>query len=151
MTKKILSLLLILLTIVVAPAQNKKGHHSFNTKMAKEVRDFKIKFLAQEMDLDESQATKFAELYTNMCDEKRAVFKEVRSLQKKIKDNKAATDRDYEIVSQAITNAKLKDAEIDKKYDEKFATFLSKKQIFKMKEAEEQFRKKMMDMRRKKK
>ena len=49
-----------------------------------------------------------------------------------------------------MLNAKEKDAELSKKYDDKFSKFLSPKQLYKMKEAEESFRRKMQEMRRKK-
>ena len=53
-------------------------------------------------------------------------------------------------MSRLQTAAKEKDADIDRAYDAKFATFLSQRQIFKMKEAEDKFRAKMNEMKQKK-
>ena len=49
-----------------------------------------------------------------------------------------------------MVSAKAKDAEISKRYEEKFAKLLTPKQRYKLKDAEESFRKKMQEMRRKK-
>ena len=48
-----------------------------------------------------------------------------------------------------MTEAKEKDAEIEKKYDAIFSEFLTSKQVYKMKDAEEKFRNKMHEMRHK--
>lgn len=118
--------------------------------MGKEILEFKLKYLAQEMELNPDQQQRFFELYTQMNDEKQKLFRDVKATERKVKNDKDATDADYENFSQTVTNARVRDAEIDRQYDEKFSTFLTKKQIFKMKVAEDQFRKKMMDMRHKK-
>lgn len=118
--------------------------------MRREMHEFKLKYLAQEMDLRDNQKKEFVEVYNQMSSERRAVMKETRELEKKLADAKDASDADYEAVTKALTTAKEKDAAIEKKYDEKFATFLTAKQIFRMKAAEEQFRAKMHEMKKKK-
>lgn len=117
--------------------------------MRKEILEFKMKFLAQEMDLREDQQKRFFDLYTQMSNEKAKLFRETRQLEKKIDNN--ASEAEYEAVSRAITAAKEKDAEIDRRYDAKFSEFLTSKQLFKMKSAEKKFRQKMHEMRHKKK
>ena len=82
-----------------------------------------------------------------MTAERVKVFKETKALEKKLSESADASEAEYEAVSSAITEAKEKDAEIEKRYDEKFAQFLTPKQIFKMKEAEGKFRDKMREMR----
>lgn len=143
----------LLLLIVVALigslpifAQSKakgKNHH----EMRKELREFKIKFLAQEMELTEEQQKQFVPLYDQMSQEKHAIFKETRDLEEKVSSNKNATEADYDALSKKMLEAKQKDAFIEKNYDEKFSKFLSAKQIVKMKTAEDKFRRKMHDMR----
>lgn len=147
MRKLSLLILLVVAAVIPALAQNKGRDHS---RMRREVHEFKLKFLAQEMGLKEDQQKKFFELYNQMTEEKVKVFRETKALEKKLSDSANASDAEYEEVSAAITAAKEKDAEIDRRYDEKFSKFLSPKQIFKMKAAEEKFRKKMHEMRHKK-
>lgn len=147
---KKLFLLFTLLVVAIAPvfAQG-KGQDKDHKAMRKEIMDFKIKFLAQEMELNEEQQKKFNTLYRQMSEEKGVVFHELHALKKKI--GKDANDAEYEAYTRAASEAKEKEAEIDRRYDAKFAEFLSAKQIYKMKAAEEKFRQKMHEMRGKKK
>jgi len=148
MRKITLLMLMILAALTPALAQHIGKSHK---AMRREVHEFKLKFLAQEMELKEDQQKKFFDLYNQMTDEKLKVYKETKALEKKIADSANASDAEYDEVSKAITAAKEKDADIDKRYDEKFRQFLSSKQIFKMKAAEEKFRQKMHEMRHNKK
>lgn len=148
MKKVILLLLSVVLGLLPSMAQSKDSrqrHPSF-----KQIVEFKLKFLAQEMELKADQKDQFVELYTEMMNEKKKLFSEIRTLEKKLDENNSATDDDYARVSDAISNAKVRDAEIEKRYDDKFSTFLSSRQIFKMKSAEDKFRDKMNQMRHKK-
>ena len=115
-------------------------------KMLKEIQEYKIKFLAQEMMLKDDQKEKFAELYQQMSNERQANLKHLHSLEKALDNN--PSEADYKAITEAMANVKLKDARIEQIYDKKFAKFLSSKQIYKMKEAEEKFRRKMQDMHR---
>lgn len=137
-----------MLVCSVAFAQKDNKSHG---DMRREVHEFKLKFLAQEMELKEDQQKKFFETYNQMTDEKVKLFRETRELEKKLAESKNATDAEYEAVNRAITSAKERDAAIEKKYDEKFAQFLTPRQLYKMKDAEEKFRRKMHEMRHNKK
>ena len=97
------------------------------------------------MELSEEQTQKFIELYSKMSDERFARFRKVKELEKRVKENKNASEQDYEALSEAMNTAK-----IENRYDAQFSKFLTGKQIFKMKEGEESFRKKMREMRREK-
>lgn len=146
--KRIYTILLLgLLLIIAIPAAAQKKSRP---EMWKEMQEFKIKFLSQEMELKDSQIKQFSEIYMKMSEEKGALFRETRKLERKLKSNKEATDEDYAAMSKQLTEVKERDAAIDKKYDAQFAEFLTSKQIFKMKAAEEKFREKMHQMRHKK-
>lgn len=147
MKKILVFFLLAICAVIPSFAQHKnKDNHA----MRKEVQEFKLKFLAQEMELKDDQQKKFFELYTQMSQERRKLFQDTKALEKKLSDSANATDAEYEAVTKSITTSKEKDAEIEKKYDEKFSQFLSPRQIFKMKAAEEKFRNKMHEMKHKK-
>lgn len=130
-------------------AQKQKGcdHES----KRKELMEFKLKYLADEMELNDEQRKTFNEVYTQMENERRAIFKKIKEAEKSVSGKKEASEAEYEKASKEMTEARDKMVELDKKYDEKFSTFLSKKQIFKMKEAEEGFKDKMRKCRDKKK
>lgn len=148
MKKYLLILLMIFGCCVSVFAQNQTQQPKKD--MEKELLEFKLKFLAQEINLQEKQQQKFFDLYSRMWEEKHSLFKEAVALQKKVKENKNATDSDYEAANAAMVKAHEKDAAIEKKYDEQFATFLSSKQIFQMKNAEDKFRQKLHEMHKKK-
>lgn len=120
-------------------------------KMFEEVQDFKMKYLAQEMQLKEDQKEQFFKLYDEMCRKRFEVMKPAWTLEKNLKKKSSPSEEEYQEAAEAMSNAKEKSAAIEKEYGEKFAKFLSQKQIFKMKEAEEEFRKKMQEMRQNKK
>lgn len=138
--------LIILAGFALSGMAQRPGNGKKREEMRKELEEFKMKFIAQEMDLKESQQKQFFEVYGQMQDERIRLFEQTRALERKLKRNPDATEADYAAMSKAITEAKQKDAEIEEKYDAKFAMFLSGKQIFKMKDAEEKFRRKMHQM-----
>lgn len=145
--KKILLLFICALTFTFAYSQPKGGHHHHKGDMGKEVLEFKIKFLSQEMELTADQQRQFAQLYKKMDEERRLAFKEARAIERKVRHAKNATEADYAAAAAAMSKAKKKEMEIDTRYEKKFASFLSKKQMFKMREAEEKFRDRMRKMR----
>ncbi len=128
-----------------------KGKCKTKEEMRQELKEFKMKFLAQEIDLKEDQQKHFFELYDQMMADRMKVYEQTRQLERKVKKDKVASEEDYAALSKAMTEAKAKDAEIEKVYDAKFASVLTNKQIFKLKSAEDKFRKKMQEMRKKKK
>ena len=141
----ILALLLGCSSVSFAQKHNgKKGDD-----MRRELREFKIKFIAQEIDLKEDQKSAFVDLYNEMSDKRNEVMRDAWKMERALKNNKDATEADYQAVTDAMTKAKAQDAEIEKSYDDRFAKILSQKQIFKMKEAEMEFRKKIDEMRQK--
>ncbi len=150
MKKTLLVIIMFLGVLIPMAAQKKEGPKKLSAEMRKEMRDFKIKFIAQEIDLKESQKKQFTEVYNEMSDERWKLFHETKKLERQLKDDKNASEADYENAARALTAAKEKDAAIEKKYDAKFASFLTAKQIFQMKNAEETYRKKMQEIHQKK-
>lgn len=148
MTKHLLLILALIMGCSVSAMAQRSGDKK-SENMMKELQEFKIKFIAQEIDLKESQKADFVELYSEMNSKRIEVMRDAWKMERELKKNKDASEADYQAVTDAMTKAKAKDAEIEKSYDEKFAKILSQKQIYKMKEAEEEFRKKMTEMRHK--
>lgn len=130
------------------PAVAQERNHP-RKEISKEVREFRIKYVAQEMELKEDQMEKFVDTYTALMEERKAASDEVRKLERKVggRNNNNASEADYKALTDARNRAKAADAEITARYDKKFATFLTQKQIFKMKEAEDRFRERMAQMR----
>lgn len=139
--------MLVMLLAAMAPAYGQKQEGKSREEMRKEIQEFKIKYLAQEMGLTDSQREQFAPLYDRMCTERWKLFQTARQLERKVKRNKDATESDYQAAAKAMTAAREKDADLMKSYDAQFSKFLSAKQMFKMKEAEQEFDKRMRKMR----
>ncbi|MBD5226545.1 MAG: hypothetical protein HDR95_02085 [Bacteroides sp.] len=114
---------------------------------SREFMEFKIKYLAQEMELKADQRERFTELYEKMWGEKRQLFSKAHQMEKKLRSGKDVTDEDYDRYQDLIDETRAKDLEIDKRYDAEFLKFISKKQLFKMKDAERKFMDRMREMR----
>lgn len=142
MKVKLLFLIMTLLLAAPAFAQN-SGAHKSRDERKKEMMEFKLKFLADEIVLKEDQKKKFDETYAQMEKERRAIFKKMENADKLIKDKANATDSDYEHAVSEKAKAREDMMQIEKKYEEKFATFLTSKQMYKLKEAEDKFKETM--------
>lgn len=147
MIRKILTVVIIALCCVAGANAQEKAPKKNKEEMRKEFREFKMKFIAQEIELKDDQEKKFFELYGQMMKERSELFEQTRAMERKIKKADSVSDEEYAQMSKAITEAKEKDAAIEKKYDAQFATVLSSKQIYKLKAAEEKFRRKLDQMR----
>lgn len=145
--KRILTFLFAVVLVCGVAVAQKDGHnHKSRSDMAKEIQEFKLKFLAQEMELKEDQQKKFFDTYNEMTEERQKVYQSSRELTRKVKHDANATEEDYRRATEAQAEAKDMDIAIEKKYDKKFSTFLTSKQMYKMKNAEEKFRKRMQEM-----
>ncbi|MDE6007278.1 MAG: Spy/CpxP family protein refolding chaperone [Muribaculaceae bacterium] len=143
--KKLILLMILIATLSLPALAQKAGKSMSRETMRKEITDFKIKYLAQEMKLNEEQQKKFSVLYRELSEERHELFHKVHSLKKNLKEG--ASDEAYEAYTKASVEAKEKEAEIAKKYDSKFSEFLTPKQQYEMKMAEERFNQKMQEMR----
>lgn len=115
-------------------------------KMFREVQEFKMKYLAQEMELSELQKKKFFELYEDMMESKKECYHDAMVKDRRLKEEKDPSEADYQEVRNAFNEANAKWAEEEKEYEEQLGEFLSQKQIYKMKEAEGNFRSKFEEM-----
>lgn len=145
MKRYLIVILSLLFIMPVAFAQHKGNDRK---KMNEEILNFKIEFLAKEMQLSEKEKADFAPLYKEFNDKRREVTHEARHAERELKKNKKATDADYKKLSELQKDAREKDSKVVAEYDEKFQKFLSAKQIYTMHQAEDKFMKKMEEMRR---
>lgn len=149
MKLRILLIAIVCLFSAGAFAQ-KHGSDKDKEQQRKEMAEFKMQYLAEEIDLKEDQKKQFNEVYTQMEQERRAIFKRIKKAEKSISDNKKATEADYEKANKEITEARNQMALVDKKYEEKLSTFLTKKQMYELKAAEQSFMDKVRNCRDKK-
>lgn len=133
---------LIALAIVllggIALAQNN------NRQWTKEMLEYKHDFIVEQTGMTQAQRDKFMPMYEAMENEVFAANRAARDQAKQMSRNKKPTDQDYYNAARAISQAKVKEGEIEGRYFEKFSKILSKKQMFLLKQAELKFRKQML-------
>ena len=113
--RKIYILLLALIFALPAFSQKSQSREK-REDMRREMHEFKMKFIAQEIELQESQQKRFFEVYDRMWAERGKLFKATRGIEKKLREGNPS-EQEYTEACRAMTEAKEKDAEIEKKYD----------------------------------
>lgn len=141
--RRILLILTLLVTIVTTSFAQGRG----KDEMRRDIREYKMKYLAQEIELKPENQKKFFELYEQLDRERQAISSEARATERRVKEDKNATDADFARASEAVSQARAKVNDLEKEYDKKFSEFLTPKQIYKLHEAEDTFRQKMREMR----
>ncbi|MEF9923254.1 MAG: hypothetical protein RR061_00935 [Muribaculaceae bacterium] len=148
MTKKYFyyTLLLSLIFSFSATSVLAQGTKDKHGKWMKEVRDYKRDFMTKELELSKSQQQDFFPLYTEMEKEVFQINKEARDMEKKITASKTnISDLEYEKVAEALSEVKSKEAQIEAEYFQKYSKILSKEQLFKLKRAENRFKRTMLN------
>ena len=107
----------------------------------------KVEFLTKQLALNENQKARFAKEYTAMSSETSKLASETRKLERSVSKNTNATDLEYEKAAEAMTEFKSKEAAIELRYFNQFKTYLSKKQLFQLKIAENKWMRELMKQR----
>lgn len=132
-------------------AQDKKKHGGkSHAEMRKEMRDYKLKFLLQEMELNEETQAKFSELFKEHFEAQGKLFREKRQAKKALEVKSEPTDADYQAYQKVEKSVKEREQAIDQQYRNNLDKILSPKQRYKLQQAEDEFRAKMHEMRAKK-
>lgn len=116
----------------------------------REFMQMKMEFIADKIGLKNELRQKFFDTYSQLENERWQLFKKKREIEKNIKNKKNASDSEYDKAYQEIQDLEAKISALEKTYEAKFIKFLSKKQIIKMREAEDEFKQKMKKCRDKK-
>lgn len=152
--KKIFTVLIILAGIVCAPVANahdKDKHGKSREEMRRELREYKLNFLAEEMDLDEAAKAKFAEIFEENFDAQSQLFRESHKAKKELDAKKNPTDEDYNAYQKVQNSVKQREQALDARYRDKLSKVLNSKQMYKLQQGEEKFRAKMQEMKAKRK
>ena len=104
------------------------------------VKDYKYQMLEREAQMTEAQAEQFFPLYQEMEEKVFMANLEARRMEMRVSDNfDTATDEDFRQAAQALSDVKVREAEIEQEYYPQFARILSDKQMFLLKRAETHF------------
>lgn len=134
--KTIIPIIAFLALALSAVAQEKVADRN---QWMNELRQYKRTYFAKELDLTREQQNKFFPLYEEMEQQTAAVDDDVRLMERRIAEAPDASDLEYEKAAEAIYDGKVRQAEIEKSYMEKFKDVLSRKQLFMLNSVERQF------------
>lgn len=109
-----------------------------------EMRQYKRIYFTKELDLTADQKNKFFPVYEEMEDKLAKINDDTRAMEKRVGDLKDASDVEYEKATEAMYDASVKSAELEKEYSDKFRTILTPKQLFRLKAVERQFNRELM-------
>ena len=133
------TILIAILALILPSLTHAAPQNDDRKQFFKEIREFKHKFLARELNLSKEQEQKFFPIYDQMEDETDKIQEETRAMENKLRETPEPSDLEYEKATDAIFEQKMKEGEIEKSYLEKFRTVLTNKQLFNLKNAERNF------------
>ena len=149
MNKKLLHLALAVMLLGIslpAIAQTK------SSGWTKEMLDYKHDFIAEQTEMTQAQRDKFMPLYEAMEKEIYKANLAAREHARKVSHtSRKVSDQEYATAARAMSQAKLKEGDIEARYFEKFAKILSSKQLFQLKQAERKFTRQMLSRGKRKK
>lgn len=109
-----------------------------------EMRQYKRIYLTKELELTREQQTKFYPLYEEMEDNEAKINDEARAMEKRVSEMQNPSDLEYEKATEAVYDAAVRSAQLEREYMDKFKEILSRKQLFRLKAVERQFNREMM-------
>lgn len=146
MQHKNILLLVVLSIFSYFPLSAQEHSHSggFDIEAFKKKR---AAFIIEKANLTDAEAKAFIPLTNELMDKRfelnRSIRKESRELRKKDKK----TNADYERILDASSTVKIKEAQLEQEYLQKFKKVLSAEKIYKYKQAEADYMKEMVDNR----
>ena len=145
-----LAILAISATFMFATPAYAAGKSAQRSQRYTEMLDHKHKMIVEQTGMTPSQRDKFMPLYEAMEKEIYETNAEARKLENQVSAKKNPSDSEYRQAAEALSQAKVREGEIEAKYYDKFAKILSQKQLFQLKRAENQFTKSMLTRSKKK-
>ncbi|GHT00915.1 hypothetical protein AGMMS50276_27880 [Synergistales bacterium] len=113
----------------------------------------RIEFITKELELTEDEAKVFWPICNELQEKKFEVNKQlreaVREFFKQEKKGEKHSESDYKKLVDLHVSVKVKEAQLEEQYVEKFAKVISAEKIFRYQRAEQEFARKMLDQREK--
>lgn len=129
----VLSLLFINVLFINAQDSNK------SLMNLQEFEKNKQEFITKEAGLTKEEADKFFPLNNELQKKKLELHRKHQEDMKHIKESKDISDAEYEQVIKENIDLKMKEAELDKEYSDKFNKLISPQKLFKAQQAERTF------------
>lgn len=138
------SLLLLIVQLVVIQSPLCAQTAGDREEWLSEMRQYKRSYFAKELNLTREQQNKFFPLYEELQTRTDKLNADARTMEKRVAEAGDASDLEYEKATEAIYDAKVEEANLEKEYLGKFKEILSKKQLFRLKSVERNFSREMM-------
>ena len=136
--------LLIAIATVFISGQSVNAQKPDREQWMDQINQYKRSYFTKELDLTAQQQQRFFQLYDEMTEQTDRVEAEARTMEQRLTDAKDATDLEYEKATEAMYDAKVQQAAIEKSYMAKFKEILTSKQLFRLKSVERKFSMEMM-------
>lgn len=136
--KKILSLIILSLFFINVPFTNAQDANKALMNL-QEFEKKKQEFITIEADLSKEEADKFFPLNNELQKKKLELHKKHQEDMKHINESENISDAEYEQVMKENIDLKMKEAELDKEYSDKFNKLISPQKLFKAQQAERTF------------
>ena len=114
------------------------------SQWATEMLEAKHSFIIEQVQLTPAQQQQFMPLYEAMEKEIYQTNRDARTIATSVEKKASPTDADYMQAAEALSRAKVREGEIEEKYFAQFAKILSKRQLYLLKRAENQFTREML-------
>lgn len=105
-------------------------------------------FLIRELSLTSAEAESFLKLSKELTEKKFELHREAREKAKNLRSKASATDADYEAVIDTWVNNRVKEANLEKEYYNKFKRVLPMQKVRKLQEVDMKFIRNVMDKKR---
>lgn len=133
--KSILLLLFLICNVLFIGAQQKERRHF-------DIEDFKQKkatFIIEKVGLSDSESKLFIPLMNELMDKKFELNRSVRQQARDLRNKKDARPADYDRLLNESIEARIREAELEKEYSQKFRRIVSSEKILKYQRADSQF------------
>lgn len=142
--KRIYLIVVFVVAVIAGVGESYAQNKSDRDQWLEQIRQYKRTYFTKELDLTKEQQQKFFPLYEEMEDQTSKLEEDARVMERRVSEATDATDLEYEKAAEALYDMKLKQAEVEKGYMEKFRTILSARQLFELKGVERKFSRDMM-------
>lgn len=131
-------LLFLIISAAAASGALAQGSSDRNQWM-NEMSQYRRTYFAKELGLSKEQEAKFFPLYDEMDEQTRKLSDDSRVMERRVTDAADATDMEYEKAAEALYDAKVQEATIERDYLAKFKEILTPRQMFELKGVERKF------------
>lgn len=135
----IFSIFAVFLTAAINPANGQVPQGKAQHSNRKEIQAKKNAFITAELGLTPEEAAAFIPLSEELEKKKFETNLQCRKLSRGLKHKSNISNDDYEKVIQVCLDVKMKEAQLEKDYYEKFSKILSPEKLYKYRAAELKF------------